>query len=98
VPSYAASAVVHGVVFASDLSGAFKAFDAATGRVLWSAPLLGPASSGAAIVGDDVFVGSGTSSTDACAKGVPVFSPACFLAFENVLGSTGGISAFHLVH
>jgi outer membrane protein assembly factor BamB len=95
-PSYAAAAVVNGVVLDGALDGTFKAFDATSGQVLWAQPLLGPISSGAAVVGDSVYVGSGTSSSDACQKGVPVVSDACVAAFNEVLGSTGGISAFHL--
>jgi polyvinyl alcohol dehydrogenase (cytochrome) len=94
-PSYAASAVVNGVVFAAALDDLLKAYDAATGVPLWSVPLSGPSSSGPAIAGDHVFVGAGTSSSDACAKDLPG-SAACFIFFDTVLGATGGIHAFRL--
>lgn len=94
-PVYSASAGVNDVVFNAGLDGLFKAFDSATGALLWATPLLGPSSSGAAIVGDMVFVGSGTSSTDACAKDVPG-SDACLAVFDAVLGSLGGVQAFTL--
>jgi polyvinyl alcohol dehydrogenase (cytochrome) len=92
-PSYAASAVVNGVVFAGDLTGVFKAFDAATGLPLFASPLLGPISSAPAVAGDLVVIGSGTSSSDLCAKGTPG-SEACFAAFDLTLGSLGAVTAF----
>ena len=70
-PSYAASAAANGVVFAGALDFTVKAFDAATGRLLWLSPALGAVSSGPAIVGDMVLIGSGTSTSDACAKDLP---------------------------
>ena len=94
-PVYSASAGVNDVVFNAGLDNLLKAFDSATGALLWAAPLLGPSSSGAAVVGDMVYVGSGTSSTDACAKDVPG-SEVCLAAFDAVLGSLGGVQAFKL--
>jgi polyvinyl alcohol dehydrogenase (cytochrome) len=94
-PTYAASSVANGVVLAGALDGLLKAFDAETGRPLWASPLLGPISSGPAVVGDLVVVGSGTSSSDLCAKDDP-WSDACFLAFDTVLGQQGGVHAFRL--
>jgi polyvinyl alcohol dehydrogenase (cytochrome) len=95
-PSYAASATVNGVVFHGALDNLLKAFDADTGRLLWSAPLLGPISSGPAIVGDSLYVGSGTSSSDLCDSGTPAFDDACEALFDDALGATGGIHAFRL--
>lgn len=95
-PSYAASAAVNDVVFAGALDNVLRAYHADTGAVLWAAPLLGPISSGPAIVGDSVYVGSGTSSSDACPKSAEPFSTACFTVFDDALGSTGGIHAFEL--
>lgn len=95
-PSYGASAVAGGVVFHGALDSVFRARDARSGATLWSAPLAGPISSGPAIAGDTVVVGSGTSSSDACAKDTPPFSEACFTAFEDGLGRTGGVHGFRL--
>ncbi len=95
-PSYGASAAVNGLVFAAALDGQLRAFDTDTGLVRWQAPLTGPASSGPAIVGDHLFVGAGTSSSDACAKDTPVVSPACQAALGSVLGTAGGLHAFVL--
>ena len=94
-PSYAASAAVNGVVFSGALDDVLRAYEADTGRVLWSAPLAGPISSGPAIVGDSVYVGSGTSSSDACEKDAPG-GDACASLFDDVLGQTGGVHAFRL--
>ncbi|MGH7805031.1 MAG: PQQ-binding-like beta-propeller repeat protein, partial [Candidatus Binatia bacterium] len=93
---YAPSAAVNGVVFAGALDDLFKAFDQATGLPLFVAPLLGPVSSGPAIVGDAVYVGSGTSSSDLCGKDTPVFSELCLEIFDGRLGATGGVHAFRL--
>ncbi len=92
-PSYAGSAVVNGVVFHAALDGVFRALDAESGLPLWAAPIAGPGSSSPAIVGDTVYVGSGTSSSDLCAKDLPG-SDACLAAFDSVLGRTGGVHAF----
>ena len=93
VPTYAASAVVNGVVFAGDLSATLKAFDAETGLPLWAFPVFGPISSGPAIAGDTVVIGSGTSSSDLCAKGQPG-AEACFALFDASLGAVGAVTAF----
>lgn len=94
-PSYAASATVNGVAFSGALDNLFKAYDAETGAILWTTPLLGPISSGPAIAGDWVYVGSGTSSSDLCAKDAPG-SEACLALFDTILGGLGGIHAFRL--
>lgn len=94
-PSYAATAVGGGVVMSGALDGIFRAYDAVTGAPLLSQPLLGPVSSGPAIVGDWVFIGSGTSSSDLCAKDAPG-ADQCFAFFDTTLGSTGGIHGFRL--
>ncbi len=94
-PSYGASAAVNGVVFSSALDSVLRAYDADSGRVLWAAPLSAPSSSGAAVVSDTVYVGSGTSSSDLCEKELPG-SEACAAAFDDVLGQTGGVHAFRL--
>jgi outer membrane protein assembly factor BamB len=91
-PSYAASAVVNGVVLAGDVTATLKAFDARTGLLLAAVPLLGPIASGPAIAGSTVVVGSGLSSSDACAKGLPT-DPLCRLAVDGTLGSTGAVTA-----
>jgi len=94
-PTYAASAAVNGVVFAGALDFTVKAFDAETGRVLWISPALGAVSSGPAIVGDWVLIGSGTSTSDACAKDLPA-SDVCVAFFDAALSQQGGLHAYRL--
>ncbi|MGH9136201.1 MAG: PQQ-binding-like beta-propeller repeat protein [Acidimicrobiales bacterium] len=95
-PTYGASAVADGVVFNAALDLLLKAYDARTGRLLWAAPLAGPASSGPVVVGDMVFIGSGTSTSDLCAKDNPT-DGLCVFLFDTVLASLGGIHAFRLL-
>jgi outer membrane protein assembly factor BamB len=95
-PVYSASAAVDGLVLNAGLDAELKAFDADTGLLLWASPLLGPSSSGAAVAGGLVVVGSGTSSSDACAKGTPG-ADQCRAVMDGVLGSTGGVEAFRLL-
>jgi polyvinyl alcohol dehydrogenase (cytochrome) len=62
LPSYAAVTTTNGVVFAPSTTGfSIDAYDAGTGTPLWSFPTGGAMSSGAAIVGSDVFVGAATA-------------------------------------
>jgi polyvinyl alcohol dehydrogenase (cytochrome) len=96
-PTYAASATVNGVVVGGALDGLVRAWDGETGRQLWAAPTLGPVSGGPAIVGDRVYVTSGTSSSDLCAKDAPG-SELCFAFFDETLGASGGIQAFEVVN
>lgn len=95
-PTYAASAVTNGVVLHGALDDVLRAYHAGTGLLLSAQPLMGPISSAPAIVGDQVFVGSGTSSSDACAKEAPG-SELCFLFFDEVLGGTGGVHALQVL-
>jgi len=94
-PTYGASAVVNGVVFTAAVDNMLRAYDAANGLLLAAVPLAGPGSSGPAIVGSSVYVGSGTSSSDACAKDLPI-NEQCLALFDTVLGSLGGIHAFEV--
>lgn len=94
-PTYAASAHVNGVVLAGALDDLLKVWDARTGALLGAHPLLGPISSGPAIVGDRVYVGSGTASSDLCAKDTPG-ADLCLAVFDQVVGATGGVHAFEL--
>jgi polyvinyl alcohol dehydrogenase (cytochrome) len=60
-PTYGASSTAHGVVYNGALDGLLRAYDAGSGLLLWSFPLGAPISSGAAIAGSDVVIGTGTS-------------------------------------
>ena len=62
--SYAPTTAANGVVYSGSLDGFVRAYDAATGAVLWAFPVGAPVSSGAAIAGNTIVVGTGTSETD----------------------------------
>jgi outer membrane protein assembly factor BamB len=62
VPTYAATSYTNGVVFAPQSLGlSIVAYNASTGAPLWTLPLGAAPSSAAAIAGDMVYVGAGTS-------------------------------------
>ena len=73
-PTYGASTVARGVVYNGALDGLLRAYDTASGSLLWAFPLGGPISSGAAVAGSDVVVGAGTSDTDLEFKACDPFS------------------------
>jgi len=95
-PTYGATAVVNGVAFNAALDDVLKAYDTETGRLLWSAPLAGPGSSGPVVYENMLFIGSGTSTSDLCAKD-NVYDEACFFVFDEALASLGGLHAFRLL-
>jgi hypothetical protein len=95
-PVYAATSYTNGVVFNGALDSIMHVYDAELGVPLAALPAEGPISSGPAIVGDWVFFGGGTSSSDLCAKDQP-YSDACFAVFESVLGAQGGVHAYALL-
>lgn len=94
-PTYGATSVVNGVAFNAALDDLLKAYDTETGRLLWTAPLAGPGSSGAVAYEDMLFIGSGTSTSDLCAK-EQVYDGACTFVFDTALASLGGLHAFRL--
>ncbi len=60
LPTYSAASYTNGVVFFPDTTGfSLVAYDAQDGLPLWAFPLGAATASGAAIVGDRVFVGAG---------------------------------------
>jgi outer membrane protein assembly factor BamB len=67
LPTYAAATYSNGIVFLADTVGfQVQAYDADTGALLWAHPLNGAPSSAPAIVGDSIYMGTGTA-----ADGVP---------------------------
>ena len=77
--SYGSASFAGGVVFVpSTFDDRLVAFDADTGLPLWSAPLIGPSSSTPVVVGDSVYIGSGTRTSDVEFKmfGAGAFDPA----------------------
>jgi hypothetical protein len=101
-PSYGASTVAGGVVYNGALDGVLRAYDAARGTLLWAFPLGAPISSGAAVAGNAVVIGAGTSDTDAGFKACdPLSGPLADLCRSapldqqlNPLSRTGEIWAF----
>jgi polyvinyl alcohol dehydrogenase (cytochrome) len=101
-PSYGASSVAGGVVYNGALDGLLRAYDAATGHLLWAFPLGAPISSGPAVAADTVVVGAGTSDTDAEFKACDPLSGPLFDVCHsaplnpdlNPLSRTGEIWAF----
>jgi outer membrane protein assembly factor BamB len=71
-PSYGAPTYADGVVLVGATAGfSLEAFDADTGLALGSWPLDGPPSSAPAIVGDSVYLGTGTRFGDVAPAQTP---------------------------
>jgi outer membrane protein assembly factor BamB len=64
-PTYGPTTAANGVVYSGALDDVLRAYNAATGAVLWAFPLGAPISSGAAITAGMIVIGAGTSDTDA---------------------------------
>jgi polyvinyl alcohol dehydrogenase (cytochrome) len=63
LPSYSAATYANGVVFIGDTFGSsVQAYNADTGLPLWAFPVNGAPSSGVTIVGDSIYLGSGTAA------------------------------------
>jgi polyvinyl alcohol dehydrogenase (cytochrome) len=62
--SYGATSTANGVVYTGALDGIMRAYDAATGALLWAFPVDGPISSGAAVTAGGIVLGTGTSESD----------------------------------
>jgi outer membrane protein assembly factor BamB len=100
--TYGATSTANGVVYVGALDGVFRARDASTGRVLWAFPLGAPISSGAAVAGSTVVIGSGTSESDVefktCAQApAPLVQPCEQTPLNqtlNPLDDLGGVWAF----
>ena len=100
--TYGPTSTANGVVYIGSIDGLFRALDAATGRVLWAFPLGAPVSSGAAIAGNTVVIGAGTSESDlefkTCARVPAALTQPCeqtpLNETLNPLGDLGGVWAF----
>jgi polyvinyl alcohol dehydrogenase (cytochrome) len=100
--TYGATSVANGVVYLGALDGIFRAYNAATGSLLWASPLSGAISSGPAVSAGVVVIGAGTSDTDAefktcdhlpqAAQGMCRSTP--LSATLNPLSAANGIWAF----
>ena len=94
--SYGAPTFVNGVVLVpSTFDFTIKAFDADTGAMLWAHPLIGATSSAPVIVGDSIYFGSGTRTTDAEYKQFGGGALDDMLG-EHVLSPLSGIWAFQI--
>lgn len=100
--TYGPTSTANGVVYVGALDGLFRALDAATGRVLFAFPLGAPVSSGAAIAGSSVVIGTGTSESDlefkTCAQAPAPLTQPCeqtpLNQTVNPLSDLGGVWAF----
>lgn len=99
LPTYAATSVVNGLALVPEtFESSLLALDAATGRPLWLSPVIGPPSSTPVVVGDSVYLGTGTRETDLEYKAV---SSQLQNAFKSSLGESplspiSGVEAFRL--
>ena len=62
--TYGATTAANGVVYVGALDGLLRAYDAASGRLLWAFPLGAPVSSAASIGAGTLVIGAGTSESD----------------------------------
>jgi polyvinyl alcohol dehydrogenase (cytochrome) len=101
--TYGSTTAAAGVVYVPSLDGFLRAFDAASGRLLWAFPLVAPSSSGAAIVAHGLVVGDGTDESDVEFKACdrlpdPALASSCRATpldqTLNPLSDTGAIYAF----
>lgn len=103
-PTYGPTTAANGVVYSGAVDDLLRAYDAATGVLLWTFPTGAPVSSGAAIVDKGLVVATGTSDTDAefktCTNLPPALEGPCeatpLNAELNPLSKANGIWAFGL--
>jgi outer membrane protein assembly factor BamB len=98
-PTYGATSVVNGIAFVTlTVQSDVIALDADTGRLLWTAPVVGPPSSTAVVVGDSVYVATGTRETDLEYKAVndQLQNGMKGLIGESPLSPVSGVQAFRL--
>jgi outer membrane protein assembly factor BamB len=62
--TYGGVSAANGVVYVGGIDTILRAYDTATGRLLWLFPLAAPISSTAAISAGEIVIGVGTSYTD----------------------------------
>lgn len=63
-PTYGPTTSANGVVYSGAVDDLLRAYDAATGALLWAFPTGAPVSSGAAIVRNGLVIATGTSESD----------------------------------
>ncbi|MHB8465441.1 MAG: outer membrane protein assembly factor BamB family protein [Acidimicrobiales bacterium] len=62
--TYAPTTAANGVVYSGALDGVLRAYDAASGTLLWAFQVGAPISAGTAVSGNTIVVGTGTTETD----------------------------------
>jgi hypothetical protein len=81
LPAYGAPVYANGVVFLPDTFGfSAHAYDADTGLPLWVMPLNGAPASAPAVVGDSIYMGTGTA-----ASGLPIENLSGIWAFQTLV-------------
>jgi hypothetical protein len=63
-PTYGPTSAANGVVYTGAVDDVLRAYNAATGALLWAFPTGAPISSGAAIIANGLVIGTGTSESD----------------------------------
>lgn len=99
VPTYGSTSVVNGVAFVPlTLQSDVVALNADNGRLLWAAPVVGPPSSTAVVVGDSLYVATGTRETDLEYKAVNSTLQDILKSYigESPLSPVSGVQAFRL--
>jgi len=104
VYAYGPTSAANGVVYSGSLDGLLRAYDAASGRLLWAFPMGAPVSSGAAITSGAVVIGGGTTESDAefkaCANLPASLADICkqtpLSQTINPLSNLGSIAAFSI--
>ena len=72
LPTFAASSYTNGVIFLPDsLAAGVAAFNADNGQPLWAFPLAAVPASGTAIVGNDIFLGTGEAEGSSQGQTIP---------------------------
>lgn len=99
VPTYGSTSVVNGVAFVPlTLQSDVVALNADNGRLLWAAPVVGPPSSTAVVVGDSMYIATGTRETDLEYKAVNSTLQNILKKYigESPLSPISGVQAFRL--
>jgi outer membrane protein assembly factor BamB len=98
-PSYAATSVVNGIALVPEtVPSDLVALNATTGAPLWVNPVIGPPSSSAVVVGNSVYLGTGTTESDLEYKslGLVVAQKTSAYVGQGPLDPVSGVQAWTL--
>lgn len=98
-PSYAATSIVNGIALVPEtVPSDLVALNATTGTPLWASPVTGPPSSTAVVVGNSVYLGTGTTESDLEYKSLGLVVPQKTSAYigQGPLDPVSGIQAWTL--